>query len=125
MSTHRARLRKGQRASALLAEDFRGDAAGYLGEGPRAVSGKSGWPFLRQAPADVDRITIAGRITSLGSLTHDSPSPCAKKTKYYGYNADCVASAAGLVCPMEEDAGMFTLARWAAGVNSSTPRTFA
>jgi hypothetical protein len=39
-----------------------------------------------------------------------------KKTKYYGYNADCVASAAGLVCPMEVDAGMFTLARWAAGV---------
>ena len=39
-----------------------------------------------------------------------------KKTKYYGCNADCVASAAGLVCPMEEDAGMFTLARWAAGV---------
>src|ERR1700730_6086263 len=39
-----------------------------------------------------------------------------KKTKYYGYNADCVASAAGLVCPMEVDAGMFKLARWAAGV---------
>jgi hypothetical protein len=35
-----------------------------------------------------------------------------KKTKYYGYNADWVASAAGLVCPMEEDASMFTLARW-------------
>jgi hypothetical protein len=39
-----------------------------------------------------------------------------KKTKYYGYIADCVASAAGLVCPMEEDAAMFTLARWATGV---------
>ena len=39
-----------------------------------------------------------------------------KRTKYYGYNADCVASAAGLDCPMEEDAGMFTLARWASGV---------
>jgi hypothetical protein len=39
-----------------------------------------------------------------------------KKTKYYGYNADCVASAAGLVCPMEEDAGEFTVTRWTAGV---------
>ncbi|MGH6864038.1 MAG: hypothetical protein ACRECN_07160 [Methylocella sp.] len=39
-----------------------------------------------------------------------------KKSKYYGYNAYCVATAAGLECPMEEDAGDFTLALWGAGV---------
>jgi hypothetical protein len=39
-----------------------------------------------------------------------------KKMKYLGYNADCVATAGGLDCPMEEDAGTFTLARWGAGV---------
>ncbi len=38
------------------------------------------------------------------------------KTKYYAYNADCVANAAGLDCPMEEDAGRFTLTRSGAGL---------
>jgi hypothetical protein len=58
------------------------------------------------------------RLRQIAGLAHADTTVTlrGKKTKYEGYNADCVASAAGLVCPMEEDVGMFTLAQWAAGV---------